>query len=586
VFSRLGSTHPWRLALVATVVTTLLLSGAPVAAQGTPEPQRYGRDAQGYTVQFAEVANELNAFWQARFAEAGADYRQPGITRLEALIDTACGSAGPEDFAFYCSLDATIYYSPSGFDDHNRRIGDFAPIVVMAHEWGHHVQWLAGIVPGLGNAFELQADCLAGAYTSDAGQRGLLDPGDVTEAVTSSAEAGDPLGLPQDAPGAHGINDDRITAFMRGYLDGPTGCNLIFTSAPAPPVEPRQPPQDTSVQPPPGSSVTPPVLAALVPSALDLPQGQSFRIFDEGATTLDALASGFPDPAEAAQLLLTWGWQGNTYRYYAADDPPADAAGWVELSIHRFASADAAAAALPYFAAGRASMLGLSPVPIVLFGDQSEALFGPAYNGTEMTIYARRGNLLIRATAIAPRGDPRGDVTEVALLPLRQLIDDVGVVSPDLYTLLPTAEMMPAGLVVAADQARSAATLADSFADPQEAGRLLQAWSWREHVARSFVAAGTGTANGTTQFDVAVYRFGNEAGAAQALPYFLDARAAALNLHEIPAPMVGDEARAIGGPVQEGQEVTLYVRAGSLLLRFTAVGAGNPMADIEALLGV
>ena len=39
-----------------------------------------------------------------------------------------------------------------------------------------------------------------------------------------AATAGDPLGLPQDTPGAHGINDDRITAFMRGYLGGVEGC--------------------------------------------------------------------------------------------------------------------------------------------------------------------------------------------------------------------------------------------------------------------------------------------------------------------------------------------------------------------------
>jgi hypothetical protein len=309
-------------------------------------------------------------------------------------------------------------------------------------------------------------------------------------------------------------------------------------------------------------------------------------MFDEGATTLEALAAGFPDPDEATELLLSWGWQGNTYRYFAADDPGPDAAGWVELSIHRFASVDAAVAALPYFAAGRAAMLGLSPTAIELFGDQSEALTGPAYNGREMTIYARRGNLLIRATAIAPDGDPRSDATEVALIPLRQLIDEVGVVTPELFTLLPTAAMMPPGLVAAGDQARSAATLADSFADPPEAGRLLQSWGWREHVARSFVAGETGTANGTVQFDVAVYRFANASGASQALPYFLDARAAALSLHGISAPAVGDEARAIGGPVQEGQEATLYVRVADVLLRLTAVGTGNPMADIMALLGV
>ena len=73
-------------------------------------------------------------------------------------------------------VDETIYYSPAAFATHRLRFGDFAPIVVMAHEWGHHVQSLLGIVPQPGNAFELQADCLAGAYASQPRSRGCSIP--------------------------------------------------------------------------------------------------------------------------------------------------------------------------------------------------------------------------------------------------------------------------------------------------------------------------------------------------------------------------------------------------------------------------
>jgi predicted metalloprotease len=198
--------------------------GNAVSAQGTPEPQRYGRENQGYASQFAEVLDQLDAFWSGNLAEAGAPYRSATVFPLEDVVITGCGPAGPKDFAFYCRLDETIYYSPAGFADHDQRIGDFGPIVVTAHEWGHHVQSLLGIAPRAGNMFELQADCLAGAYASDAGQRDLLDPGDITEAVAMAATAAAPAGLPQDTPGAHGINDDRITAFMRGYLGGVDAC--------------------------------------------------------------------------------------------------------------------------------------------------------------------------------------------------------------------------------------------------------------------------------------------------------------------------------------------------------------------------
>ena len=191
-----------------------------------PAPPRDGRERQGYRMPFPEVVHDVNAFWQRAFAAVGAVYHAPSVTVLEAPVTTACGPAGPEDLAFYCPAEEAIYYAPAGLEAHRRRIGDFAPIVVLAHEWGHHLQRLLGIAPAQGNAFELQADCLAGAYASDAGQRGLLDPGDITEAVAMAAAVGDPLGLPQDTPGAHGINDDRITAFMRGYLGGVDACAL------------------------------------------------------------------------------------------------------------------------------------------------------------------------------------------------------------------------------------------------------------------------------------------------------------------------------------------------------------------------
>src|SRR5215207_4781178 len=211
-----------------------------VYAQPTPESQRYGNEEQGYASQFGEVLTELDAFWLDIFDASGATYRTPSVVALDQPLTTGCGPAGPQDVAFYCPPDEGIYYSPDFFLEQERTIGDFVPIVVIAHEWGHHVQRLIGLAPGAGNAFELQADCLAGAYASDAGQRGLLDPGDVTEAVAASAEFGDPLGLPQDARGAHGINDDRVTSFMRGYLDGVTGCDLPLSTAPQAPSLPPQ----------------------------------------------------------------------------------------------------------------------------------------------------------------------------------------------------------------------------------------------------------------------------------------------------------------------------------------------------------
>jgi predicted metalloprotease len=153
----------------------------------TPATLRDRRKEQGYTIPFPEVVHDLNGFWQRALGAI--------VKTLKAPVVTACGPAGLEHLAFYCPAKDAIYYAPAGLEEHRRRIGHFAPIVVLAHEWGHHLQTLLGIAPAQGSRFELQADCLAGAYASDAGQQGLLDPGDITEAVASSADAGDPIGL-------------------------------------------------------------------------------------------------------------------------------------------------------------------------------------------------------------------------------------------------------------------------------------------------------------------------------------------------------------------------------------------------------
>ena len=558
---------------VPLLCTILLAISAPtlasvVSAQSTPEPNPYLRESQGYAAQFADVIDELDIFWAGIFMEAGAVYRSPAVVPVERPLDTGCGPVGPNDFAGYCPPDESIYYSPEGFAAHALRLGDFAPIVVMAHEWGHHVQWLMGTVPEPGSAFELQADCFAGAYASEAGQQGLLDPGDITEAVMGSAAAGDPLGLPQDRRGAHGINDDRVIAFMRGYLDGVTGCGWPLATASQSPDRPQVPAELS--------------LAALLPAGLNLPQGQPFRLEAEGISTFADMVEGLPDPERTRQLLVEWGWQENVYRIYAADAPPPDAVGWVSVGIHRFSSVDGAAAALSYFAEARRNALGYEPVDVGLFADQTEAFAGQAVNGRELVIYARRGNLVFRADGIAPSGDPTADVFETLLIPLRQLVDEPRVVSSALFDLLPNEAQVGTGLYLAAEHARSAGTIATTFPDVAEAGRLFQDWGWRESATRVFTGK---TRSGTSRLEVAVFRLADHQAAAAALPYFLEARAEILRLSPTTPPEArADETRAIVGAVDGGYEATVYLRRGPHLFRITAIGEGNPMADLNDLL--
>lgn len=179
----------------------------------------------------------VDAFWADEFAAAGLAYQPPGgVVPFEAPMPTACGVADPaEETAFYCVLDDTIYYSAEFRRIVEDNIGDFGWVVVVAHEWGHHVQLLVGYDAGVlgwrvnssrSVAMEQQADCLAGAYTDSAEFSGWLDPGDVDEALLITGLSGDPAGTAHDDPEAHGTGEDRIAAFSAGYEDGLAACGL------------------------------------------------------------------------------------------------------------------------------------------------------------------------------------------------------------------------------------------------------------------------------------------------------------------------------------------------------------------------
>jgi uncharacterized protein len=186
----------------------------------------------------------VDAFWAARFAEAGRFYDPPnGVIAFDEPIVTACGRAEPDrEAAFYCVIDEKIYYSADFRTLIEQQIGDFAWVIVVAHEWGHHIQaklgFDLGIVPDrsgeiLAVEFEQQADCLAGAYSVDAEATGWLDPGDIEEALYMTQISGDPPGTAWNDPRAHGTGEERINAFLDGYEGGIAGCDLDLSLADA-----------------------------------------------------------------------------------------------------------------------------------------------------------------------------------------------------------------------------------------------------------------------------------------------------------------------------------------------------------------
>lgn len=179
----------------------------------------------------------VDRFWALEFARVGRSYVSPGgVVGLSEPTMTACGPANPlTEAAFYCLLDQTIYYSATFRQSVEANVGDFGWIVVVAHEWAHHIQRQLGIDllaspdragAGLSRDLEQQADCLAGAYTESAETDGWLDPGDIEEALFVTGVSGDPQGTAWNAPGAHGSGVDRVGAYLDGYRGSVAGCGL------------------------------------------------------------------------------------------------------------------------------------------------------------------------------------------------------------------------------------------------------------------------------------------------------------------------------------------------------------------------
>ena len=175
---------------------------------------------------------------------AGEDYPEPTLTLFSDSVASACGYASAATGPFYCPGDRNVYIDLGFFAELQQRFGapgDFAQAYVLAHEVGHHVQNVLGILPDvhqrqrrLGEAeanalsvkTELQADCFAGVWANHTQQKGLLEAGDVEEAMNAAAAVGDDT-LQEQGQGyvvpdsfTHGTSEQRATWFRRGFEKG------------------------------------------------------------------------------------------------------------------------------------------------------------------------------------------------------------------------------------------------------------------------------------------------------------------------------------------------------------------------------
>jgi uncharacterized protein len=189
-------------------------------------------DYDEYTALVKQVLASLESYWaDAMPAELETPYRgDPAgyfYYRPEERPGPRCGGQpAPPKNAIYCPAGDFIAWDESGLLIPYYLQGDFAAAYVLAHEFGHamQVRLRAEDRPSTGILRELQADCLAGAWSRHVAERGQLTAGDLDEAVAGIYTGRDVPGTPFTDPRAHGSGFERIRAFGDGYEGGPRQC--------------------------------------------------------------------------------------------------------------------------------------------------------------------------------------------------------------------------------------------------------------------------------------------------------------------------------------------------------------------------
>jgi len=190
------------------------------------------------------VLGKSEDVWNQIFTENGRQYREPTLVLFTDQVQSACGMAGAAVGPFYCPGDEKVYIDLAFYEALLQRFdapGDFAQAYVIAHEVGHHVQNLLGVsdrvhamqqrvtemeANQLSVRLELQADFFAGMFARYVQNQGLLDAGDVEEALQAASAVGDDriqrrtTGRVVPDSFTHGTSEQRLRWFRKGYETG------------------------------------------------------------------------------------------------------------------------------------------------------------------------------------------------------------------------------------------------------------------------------------------------------------------------------------------------------------------------------
>jgi len=230
--------------------TFVLTNGLSEVATGngqSSQQSEYVADAEEQELEHfsKQILASTEDVWTEEFQKMGKTYEAPKLVVFSGSVQSGCGGATSSTGPFYCSADQSVYIDLSFFKEMKSTIGadgDFAYAYVIAHEVGHHVQYLLGT---LGKAhetmsrlseteankisvmLELQADNYAGVWAHHENKMyGSLEDGDLEEAINAAQKIGDDY-LQKKARGYtvpesfnHGTSAQRMKWLKRGFTTG------------------------------------------------------------------------------------------------------------------------------------------------------------------------------------------------------------------------------------------------------------------------------------------------------------------------------------------------------------------------------